>query len=198
MEKTTTKTVQQLITRDMNIAEVVGKYPEVAPILMENGIHCVGCHVSTVETLEMGLAGHGLTDEAIDDVVSQLNEVASKGGEHKQEWKEEDLKLLTLTELAAEKLEGIMKSQNKTGWGVRIGVLPGGCAGYTYSMEFDNSPTSDDMVVEDHGIKLIVDKASSVHLKGVKIDYIESLQGSGFKFVNPAAKASCGCGKSFA
>ena len=182
----------------MNIAEVVGKYPEVAPILMENGVHCVGCHVSTVETLEMGLAGHGLTDEAIEDVVSQLNEVASKGEEHKKEWKEEDLKLLTLSDLAADKLKGIMKGQDKADYGVRVGVLPGGCAGYTYTMEFEKTPTTEDMVIEDHGIKIIIDKVSSTHLKGVRIDYVESLQGSGFKFTNPTAKASCGCGKSFA
>jgi iron-sulfur cluster assembly accessory protein len=66
-----------------------------------------------------------------------------------------------------------------------------------YTMDFTKSPDNDDFVFESHGVRIFIDKESSKHLAGVSIDYVETIQSSGFKFENPNAKASCGCGKSF-
>src|SRR3989338_199339 len=63
-----------LITKDMTIGDVVGKYPELAPVITANGLHCVGCHVSQWETLEEGFLGHGMSEEDVDRVVAELND----------------------------------------------------------------------------------------------------------------------------
>ena len=78
-----------------------------------------------------------------------------------------------------------------------MGVVAGGCSGYQYLLDFESAPTENDAVVEQHGLKLFIDSASHSMLKGVRIDYVDGLQGAGFKIENPNAKHECGCGKSF-
>ena len=75
-------------------------------------------------------------------------------------------------------------------------VVRGGCAGYTYNMDFEKSKSGDDMVFEEHGLKIFVTPKSMEFLNGTQIDYTEGLQGAGFKLNNPNVKSSCGCGKS--
>ena len=98
---------------------------------------------------------------------------------------------------AALKLKAIMQEQGKASYGVRMQVVSGGCAGYMYGMDFEEKPAKDDEVMEFAGVKVFVDKKSYDMLKGTEVDYVESLQQSGFKFNNPNATGSCGCGKSF-
>jgi hybrid cluster-associated redox disulfide protein len=71
------------ITKDMTIGGVIEKYPEVAPILIENGIHCIGCHASAWETLEQGLSGHGMNEKSIEKIIKELNKAISKKGKGK-------------------------------------------------------------------------------------------------------------------
>jgi|SRR5690606_4321662 iron-sulfur cluster assembly protein len=80
---------------------------------------------------------------------------------------------------------------------LRIGVLPGGCSGFSYQMGFDDEQTSDDQVFDIDGLKVVIDKASTRFLEGVEIDYRESAMGGGFTIHNPNAIATCGCGHSF-
>ena len=82
--------------------------------------------------------------------------------------------------------------------GLRITVAPGGCAGYMYDMRFDQASPKADEVVHQNGVIIITDKTSAQFLKGSTVDYIESLQGSGFKIDNPNVQHSCHCGKSVA
>ncbi len=107
-----------------------------------------------------------------------------------------DAKVVTLTENAAAKVHEFIKADGKEGKKLRITVAPGGCAGYMYGMDFDKQK-EDDLVIEEHGLKLLVDQTSASHLLGTVIDFVDSLNESGFKINNPNAQESCGCGKSF-
>ena len=81
--------------------------------------------------------------------------------------------------------------------GLRVGVLPGGCSGFKYSLNIEEEPLDDDLVAEINGIRVFVDGFSAQYLTGVSIDYVSSMQGSGFTFHNPNATGGCGCGSSF-
>jgi iron-sulfur cluster assembly accessory protein len=80
---------------------------------------------------------------------------------------------------------------------LRIGVRGGGCSGFSYSMQWENEIGPMDNVFEFDGLKVIVDGVSAMYLDGVTIDYLETLEASGFKFDNPNVKTTCGCGQSF-
>jgi len=102
--------------------------------------------------------------------------------------------MITLTEFAASKIKILLLEKKETG--IRAGVQGGGCSGFTYKLEFDNQKESD-RVIKSHGVELYVDPKSYLYLMGTEIDFIDNLNQSGFKFVNPNAKRTCGCGESF-
>ena len=106
-------------------------------------------------------------------------------------------KVITVTPKAAEKVKEFMKQEGKDDLFLRVYVSGGGCSGLSYGMGFEEKPDEDDSVIEEHGVKLLVDSYSSRHLKGTEIDYIESLMGAGFKINNPNVTKSCSCGHSF-
>ncbi len=84
------------------------------------------------------------------------------------------------------------------GAGLRVSVVGGGCSGMQYSLGLEDAPTADDQVLEIGGVRVFVDSASAVYLGGTVVDYVDGLHGAGFKFVNPNAQRTCGCGSSFA
>jgi iron-sulfur cluster assembly accessory protein len=104
--------------------------------------------------------------------------------------------MITLTPGAIAKVKSILAGQ-KEDTGLRISVVGGGCSGFQYQMTLDNEQNSDDKIIDMEGLKLLVDTSSLVYLNGTIVDYIEGANGSGFKFDNPNAKTSCGCGDSF-
>jgi iron-sulfur cluster assembly accessory protein len=104
---------------------------------------------------------------------------------------------VVLTPKAIEMVKDAMARENLEGYGIRVGVVGGGCSGFQYSMDFENESKDGDNVVEQGGVKLFLDPMSAMYLQGVTIDYIVGLQGAGFKFINPNAKNTCGCGQSF-
>lgn len=106
--------------------------------------------------------------------------------------------LIAFTDLAVERFRSVM-AQEKLGtdYGVRIAVASGGCSGMSYSMSFENQARPDDMVMEQDGLKIFIDKQSSPYLEGVTVDYVMGLHKEGFKFLNPRATRTCGCGESF-
>ena len=81
---------------------------------------------------------------------------------------------------------------------LRVSVVGGGCSGFSYQMSFDRSAQEGDQVVEYEGVRVVVDATSASYLAGTEIDFVQSLHGGGFKFTNPAARQTCGCGSSFA
>src|SRR5437762_13285956 len=111
-----------------------------------------------------------------------------------QEWKN---KMVQMTERAIGKVKEIMSSQEPAPSGLRISVVGGGCSGFSYSMAFENTPNILDKTYNYDGLKIFVDQASLLYLDGAQVDYVETLEGSGFKFNNPQVKSTCGCGSSF-
>ena len=104
---------------------------------------------------------------------------------------------ITLTAKALEMVKDAMTREGLAGYGIRVGVVGGGCAGFQYSMDFENAAKDGDMSFEQEGITVYLDPMSSMYLQGVTIDYVVGLQGAGFKFSNPNARTTCGCGSSF-
>jgi iron-sulfur cluster assembly accessory protein len=104
---------------------------------------------------------------------------------------------LDLTPKAVSKVKEILAQQSPQPLGLRVSVVGGGCSGFSYQMSFENETNGIDKVFEFDGLKVFVDQASLMYLKGTKIDYVESLEGAGFKFDNPNVKTTCGCGSSF-
>lgn len=104
---------------------------------------------------------------------------------------------VTLTPTAVGKVKEIMSQQNPVPAGLRIGVVGGGCSGFSYSMSFENAPGMMDKVYNFDGLKVFVDATSVMYLNGCVVDYIETLEAAGFKFDNPNVKSTCGCGSSF-
>lgn len=105
--------------------------------------------------------------------------------------------MIQLTDIAAGKVKEIMAQQNPAPTALRVAVVGGGCSGFSYHMAFDNQETPSDNVYQFDGVKVVVDQMSEMYLDGVQIDYIETLEGAGFKFNNPNVKSTCGCGSSF-
>src|SRR5215510_12637434 len=104
---------------------------------------------------------------------------------------------ITLTANAVAKVKEIMAQQNPVPAGLRVGVVGGGCSGFSYSMSFENGSGLMDKVFDMDGLKVFVDATSVMYLNGCVVDYVENLEGAGFKFENPNVKSTCGCGSSF-
>lgn len=102
-----------------------------------------------------------------------------------------------ITELAIRQLQRIKEEQQiPDSHGLRVGVKGGGCSGFSYLLGFD-LPKENDQVFEIGGFKIFMEKAHSLYLAGMQIDWVEGLNNRGFSFVNPNAKDTCGCGQSF-
>ena len=174
------------ITGDMIIGDVVAAFPQAATIMLGHGLHCVGCHANAFDTVEDGARGHGMPDEEIMQMIDEINTAIN----HK-------IETIEFTSTAIRKVKELRaQEQGKKEWPLRISVTPGGCAGFGYDMDFDQEKDGDlRFTFED--LQVLVDPDSMTMLKGSRIDFIDSLRGSGFKIENPNAKRGCGCGKSF-
>ena len=105
--------------------------------------------------------------------------------------------MLTLTDNAIKAINRFIAGSEAGAEGLRIQVSGGGCSGLQYGLKLEQAATIDDTVVESGGVKIFVDSASVPSIEGVTVDFVESMEGSGFKFTNPNAKNPCSCGKSF-
>jgi iron-sulfur cluster assembly accessory protein len=105
--------------------------------------------------------------------------------------------VVSITPKAAEKVAEFMKQEGNGNLYLRVYVSGGGCAGLSYGMGFEDKADEDDKILEQNGVKLLLDSYSQRYLRGANIDYIESLMGSGFKINNPNVTKSCSCGHSF-
>jgi iron-sulfur cluster insertion protein len=105
--------------------------------------------------------------------------------------------MLSLTPKAAEKVKEIQVAENiDAAYGLRLRVVGGGCSGFAYDLYFDQKMDTD-RTFDSNGVALVVDQMSLQYLAGTTVDYVEGLQGAGFKFLNPNVKSTCGCGSSF-
>lgn len=104
--------------------------------------------------------------------------------------------MITITQMAETKIQELIKDEQDA-VGLRIYVRGGGCHGYQYGMAFESKISDDDTIIEKGAVKVIMDPQSAPLLQGTEVDYVDSLQGSGFAIKNPQAKTTCGCGSSF-
>ncbi|MES2274045.1 MAG: iron-sulfur cluster assembly accessory protein [Chlamydiota bacterium] len=183
--------MEQKIIRTMTIEEIFKKFPSKSQVLaqaMTNaGLHCVGCSAATWETVEAGMYSHGMSDEEIDGLLKHLNGILNE---------EQDLSTITITERAAKKYLNILAEEGKAGWGIRFGERAAGCSGFEYFLDYSEKAKPGDLVLESQGIPIHLHQKSVDRLMGSVIDYVDGLQGAGFKITNPNVKAACGCGNS--
>ncbi|MBI4372246.1 MAG: iron-sulfur cluster assembly accessory protein [Candidatus Omnitrophica bacterium] len=104
--------------------------------------------------------------------------------------------MITVTSNALTEAKRLLEKQGKPGFGLRVGVQGGGCSGLSYKLIFDQERAGDH-IREIEGVKVLVDPKSDIYLDGTTLDFVDGLEGRGFKFLNPQAKKTCGCGESF-
>lgn len=182
---------RQTISRDMTIEAILTQFPHKAQRISHEitsaGLHCVGCHAATWETLEAGMLGHGMSEDSVERLVKKLNVILAE---------ESDPNTISITPRAAKKFLEILKEEGKEGWGMRFDERMAGCSGFEYVLDYSEKANEDDEIFESHGIQLHVTKKTVARKLGTEIDYVDGLQGSGFKISNPNQKSSCGCGSS--
>jgi iron-sulfur cluster assembly accessory protein len=105
--------------------------------------------------------------------------------------------MIQLTDTAVTKVAEILGMQEPKPAGLRISVVGGGCSGFSYSMAFENQPNMLDKTYNFGDLKVFIDQASLLYLDGAEVEYVETLEGSGFMFNNPQVKSTCCCGSSF-
>ena len=102
-----------------------------------------------------------------------------------------------LTPSAAQRVQTLIAMEGKPNLMLRLAVSGGGCSGFQYNIELDDQASEEDVVSEQHGVKLVVDQTSMEVLNGTEVDFVEDLMGASFQFRNPQATSTCGCGSSF-
>lgn len=182
---------KEQVVKEMTIESIFSRFPhksqKLAQEMTNSGLHCVGCGAATWETLEGGMLSHGFSAEDVEDMVERLNGILAQ---------EVDLSSITLTKRAADKYRHILKEDGKEGWGLRFGEQAAGCSGFEYVLDYSEKAEADDQIFLTEGVEVHVHKEDVSRLLGSEIDYVDGLNGSGFKISNPNVKGSCGCGKS--
>lgn len=105
--------------------------------------------------------------------------------------------MIALSENAAEKVKELLVQEGRDDIALRVAVQPGGCSGLRYAMYLDDQVTDKDVAEEQHGVRLVVDKMSAPYVSDATIDFVDTLEASGFTIDNPAATGTCACGSSF-
>ncbi|HET7236418.1 MAG TPA: iron-sulfur cluster insertion protein ErpA [Actinomycetota bacterium] len=105
--------------------------------------------------------------------------------------------MIQLTENAAGKVKELLTEEGRSDIALRVAVQPGGCSGLRYAMYLDDQLSDKDVAEEQHGVRIVIDKMSVPYLSQATIDFVDSLEASGFTIDNPAAQGSCACGHSF-
>jgi iron-sulfur cluster assembly protein len=105
--------------------------------------------------------------------------------------------MIKLSETAAAEIKRLLVQENKEEWGLRVGVVGGGCSGLSYTLAFDETPKNNDSVFDIEGVKVYCDPKSYLFLNGMVLDFSTELLTGGFKFINPNAQKTCSCGTSF-
>jgi len=186
------------ITKDTRISDVLARHPDktriLADIMTEFGIHCVGCGAAGHESLEQGVLGHGFSKKELDALITQLNQALADDTPQPEPSGEFGL---TLSPAAAAKVKDIMQQHGNPNAVLRVEVLEGGCSGFKYELRVVDEAFGTDWTGLQDGVNMAVDQTGLDKINGIEIDYVDTLNESGFKFNNPNASHGCGCGKSF-
>ncbi|MFA6915893.1 MAG: iron-sulfur cluster assembly accessory protein [Parachlamydiales bacterium] len=184
---------QEIIHRQMTIQEILSLFPQKSQRLAQEitnaGLHCVGCHAATWETLEAGMRSHGYDEAAITRLLKKLNAVM------KSDFKA-DKSTVTLTPKAAEKFLEFSQAEGKQGCALFFSDKLEGCSGFTYILDFSDKAGPNDSIFTSHGIEIHVPNDRLDRLVGSVIDFVQTLSSTGFYVENPNTASSCGCGSS--
>lgn len=112
-------------------------------------------------------------------------------------YKVADERVIRVTQDAADKISSLLKRQNRPEGVLRILVTGGGCSGLQYKIDLQDEPAARDILVESKGVRIVMDPKSVLYVSGSELDYVDALQGAGFKVNNPNATSTCACGESF-
>lgn len=186
-EESSKKYIDRLMTIDDILNMFPGKAQRLSYEINRAGLHCVGCHAATWETLEGGTRKHGINEEKLLELIDRLNKLLDEP---------EDEASVTLTPRAAKKYLEILDEDGKQGWGLRFDEIKAGCSGFEYQLDYSEKALEDDEIFESHGVQIHLKKGKVSRLVGSTIDYVDGLNGTGFKVSNPNVKKSCGCGTS--
>jgi iron-sulfur cluster assembly accessory protein len=186
-----TQETKRRIEMTLTIEEILSLFPTKAEALSREitnaGLHCVGCHAATFETLEAGMLGHGMGYPEIERLVNRLNQLLEEVS---------DPTTITMTKSAVDRYQKILAEEGKLGFGIRFEEQMAGCSGFQYVLDYSEKALPTDTVFLSNGMEIHVDTKHLKRLIGSEIDYIDGLQGSGFKISNPNVRSSCGCGTS--
>jgi iron-sulfur cluster assembly protein len=184
-------TTQQPIHKDMTIEEIFSNFPQKSQLLAQEmtnrGLHCVGCGAASFETLEAGMLGHGMDHDEIESLAAKLNEILNE---------DTSTDSIELTPRAAKKFLEILDQEGKTGWGLRFAEKLSGCNGFEFILDYSKGASEEDEIFLSHGVEIHVEKKKVSKLMGSLIDWVDGLQGAGFKVTNPNVTSSCHCGTS--
>lgn len=201
------------ITKTLPIAEILEIVPDAVEIMLDEGLHCVGCDANTMETLEEGMIGHGFSDDEITIMVTKIEALRRN-----QAAKADQLKKPEKEDFMAQKIEkgnktyyqvaGMMFNEKSYDAihalangksGLQIRIEAGGCAGYSMKYDYQDAPKEDEKAYSlSNKIDLYLNDFTFDKLHDSIVDYESGLHGSGLKFINPNTKASCSCGTSVA
>lgn len=186
MSNSNLTTQKPLVSKDMTVGEMVGKYPKTVNIMLSHGLHCIGCSANPYETIENGALGHGMSQEDVASLIEQLNKVAAEPARPKTG--------IFLTEAAVTKVNELRIAEKKEGQNLKIKVTPQGCDGWDYFMDFAPKAENDEKEIELAGMKVFIAPDSEKALQGAEIDYLVTNEGEGFKIDNPNKPEGCNCG----
>lgn len=196
------------ITKDMPISYILEVVPNAVELLMEAQLNCIGCSANTMETLEQGVKGHGLSETDLEMLLTDINtlyaqELSAPQKEISQKVEiEEDMEYgklyaiagLSFTQAAYNKLHELAKGKK----GFRIETKAGGCSGFKNIYDYTDSPEEGDQTYSlSNDLALYINNFTAEKLNGTIIDYSSGLHDAGLKFINPNVEKSCHCGVSF-
>lgn len=173
------------ISADMKISEVLDKCPSAAEILMNEGVHCVGCHAAQWESLEDGLKSHGKSEEEIKQIIDKINKVVEEESNMKYFGNENSI---LITERALSEL----KDKVEEGKFLRVEVSMSGCSGFQFGLSITDEKDVNDEMFEIDGLKILVGKEVLGFVAGTKLDF--SPEKDAFKFIaSMPSGGCCGC-----
>jgi iron-sulfur cluster assembly accessory protein len=180
----------------MTIGDIFTSFPQksqlLAQAMTQAGLHCTSCSAATWETLEAGMFGHGMAQAAIDQLVQKLNKIV----EEELPPSSEQAYSIVLTPKAAHKFREFAREEGVENPSLRFGDTAGGCSGFQYVLDFSEGAEEKDAIFHSEGIEIHIKKGMLPRLTGCVIDYVDALQGAGFKISNPNVKSACACGTS--
>lgn len=175
MEKNNKMKIQNIITKDMRIDEIVNKYPQSVDVLLNYGLHCIGCSLAGWETIEQGAQVHGFNKKTIDHMLKELNEYVKES----EISDEKDTSPIKIPSRALKQVETLMKLSKGSKY-LRIALveMP---FGYRYGFKFEKRKKKTDAIINKDNVTFIIDKKDHKKMKGSTMDYLKFLPGNGFK-----------------